>query len=141
MVFTQGFDESPFSTAFLASKAAPIITEGFEVFVHDVIDAMTTSPFLIVVLFSLTLMSIGFLLVLSPKYVGNIFSNALLESISEIRSCGRFGPAIDGTTVDRSSSIFSENRGETSGLCHSPWSFAYFSTSSTCSAERPVSVR
>jgi hypothetical protein len=30
-------------------------------------------------------------------------------SESRIRSCGRLGPAIEGTTVDRSSSSFSEN--------------------------------
>ena len=43
------------------------MTEGFEVFVHDVMDAITTSPFLMVVLFSLTLISIAFFEVLSPK--------------------------------------------------------------------------
>ena len=96
------------------------MTEGFEVFVHDVMDAITTSPFLMVVLFSLTLISIAFFEVLSPKYVGKTFSNAFLESDSDIRSCGRLGPAIDGTTVDRSNSIFSEKRGVFSGLCHKP---------------------
>ena len=49
VVFTQGFEVSPFSTAFLARSAAPIMTEGLEVFVQEVIEAMTTSPFLIVV--------------------------------------------------------------------------------------------
>src|SRR5882757_9201029 len=44
VVLTHGLLESPFSTAFLASSAAPIITYGFEVFVHDVIAAMTTAP-------------------------------------------------------------------------------------------------
>ena len=34
----------PFSTAFLASSAAPIITDGFEVLVHEVIAAITTAP-------------------------------------------------------------------------------------------------
>ena len=117
------------------------MTEGFDVFVHDVIEAITTSPFLIVVDFSFTLISIAFFAVLSPKYVGKTFSKALLESESEIRSCGRLGPAIDGTTVERSSSMCSENLGEISGLCHKPCSFAYCSTSSTCSALRPVSLR
>ena len=107
------------------------MTEGFDVFVHDVIDAITTSPFLMVVLFSLTLMSIALFAVLSPKYVGKTFSKALLESDSEIRSCGRLGPAIEGTTVDRSNSMFSEKRGEISGLCHKPCNFAYCSTSAT----------
>ena len=36
---------------------------------------------------------------------------ASFASVSAIRSCGRFGPAIDGTTVDRSSSSRSLNRG------------------------------
>src|SRR4051794_35808067 len=43
-VFTHGFTSSPASTAFFASKPAPSITYGFEVFVHDVIAAMTTAP-------------------------------------------------------------------------------------------------
>ena len=34
----------PFSTAFLASNAAPIITDGLDVLVHDVIAAMVTAP-------------------------------------------------------------------------------------------------
>ena len=32
------------------------------------------------------------------------------------RSCGRFGPAIDGTTVERSSSRYSENAGSRDGV-------------------------
>ena len=39
-VLTQGLTVSPRSTAFLASSAAPIITDGFEVLVHDVIEAI-----------------------------------------------------------------------------------------------------
>ena len=67
VVLTQGLLLNPFSTAFLASKAAPIITDGFEVFVHEVIDAITTSPFVTVVGFPFTLTSILFWLVLSEK--------------------------------------------------------------------------
>src|SRR3954467_6632978 len=44
VVLTQGLRSRPFSTAFLASRAAPIITDGFEVLVHEVIDAMVTAP-------------------------------------------------------------------------------------------------
>ena len=44
VVLTHGLRCSPFSTAFLASRAAPIITEGLEVLVHDVIAAITTAP-------------------------------------------------------------------------------------------------
>ena len=98
--------ELDLSTAFLANSAAPIMTDGFEVFVHEVMEAITTSPFFMVVLLSLTFISIAFLDVLSPKYVGKTFSKAFLESEREIRSCGRLGPAIDGTTVERSNLTF-----------------------------------
>ena len=43
-VFTHGFERSPFLTALRARSPAPIITDGFEVLVHDVIAAITTSP-------------------------------------------------------------------------------------------------
>src|ERR1700712_5736281 len=43
-VFTHGLEVRPFSTALRASSAAPSITEGFEVLVHDVIAATTTAP-------------------------------------------------------------------------------------------------
>ncbi len=44
LVFTQGLLLSPRSTAFFASRPAPIITLGFDVFVQLVIAAMTTAP-------------------------------------------------------------------------------------------------
>src|SRR5439155_1122575 len=44
VVFTYGFTVRPRSTAFFASRPAAIITDGFEVFVHEVIAAMTTEP-------------------------------------------------------------------------------------------------
>src|SRR5580765_6585377 len=44
LVFTNGFTVSPRSTAFRASRPAPIMTDGFDVFVHDVIAAITTAP-------------------------------------------------------------------------------------------------
>ena len=43
-VFTQGADFRPFATALRASRPAPNITAGFEVFVHEVIAAMMTAP-------------------------------------------------------------------------------------------------
>src|SRR3954467_1499782 len=43
-VFTHGLRVRPRSTAFLASSAAPIITDGLEVFVQDVIAAIATAP-------------------------------------------------------------------------------------------------
>ena len=50
VVLTHGLLLRPFSTAFLASSAAPIITNGLEVFVQEVIAAMTTWPWSTVVL-------------------------------------------------------------------------------------------
>ena len=44
VVFTQGRLCRPRSTAFLASSAAPIITDGLDVLVHEVMAAMTTAP-------------------------------------------------------------------------------------------------
>src|SRR4051812_1755825 len=44
VVLTHGLRSRPASTAFLASSAAPTITDGFDVFVHDVMAAMTTAP-------------------------------------------------------------------------------------------------
>src|SRR5215471_14775932 len=44
VVLTHGLAVRPRSTALRASRAAPIITCGFEVLVQDVIDAITTAP-------------------------------------------------------------------------------------------------
>ncbi|CAB4745785.1 unannotated protein [freshwater metagenome] len=60
VVFTHGLLDSPFSTAFFANKPAPIITLGFEVFVQEVIDAITTAPFEIALSLPLRLKATGF---------------------------------------------------------------------------------
>ncbi len=44
VVFTHGLLSRPRSTARLATSAAATMTVGLEVFVHDVIAAMTTAP-------------------------------------------------------------------------------------------------
>src|SRR6478735_11326495 len=44
VVLTQGLVVRPRSTAFLASSAAPSITEGLDVLVQLVIEAITTAP-------------------------------------------------------------------------------------------------
>src|SRR5256885_16055290 len=44
VVFTHGLRSRPASTALRASSAAPIITDGLEVLVHEVMAAMTTEP-------------------------------------------------------------------------------------------------
>src|SRR6478735_4036103 len=44
VVFTHGLTARPLLTALRASRAAPIMTVGLDVFVHEVIAAMTTAP-------------------------------------------------------------------------------------------------
>ena len=44
LVLTHGGTSSPRSTAFLAKRPAPSITEGLEVLVQLVMAAMTTAP-------------------------------------------------------------------------------------------------
>ena len=44
VVLTQGLTVRPLFTAFRASSAAPSITDGLDVLVHEVIEAMTTAP-------------------------------------------------------------------------------------------------
>ena len=44
VVLTHGLRVRPFSTAFFASSAAATITDGLDVFVHDVIAAIATAP-------------------------------------------------------------------------------------------------
>ena len=44
LLLTQGLVSSPRSTAFLARRPAPIMTDGLEVLVQLVIAAMTTAP-------------------------------------------------------------------------------------------------
>src|SRR4051812_4323482 len=44
LVFTWWGTSSPSSTDLRARSPAPSITDGFEVFVHDVMAAMTTAP-------------------------------------------------------------------------------------------------
>ncbi len=45
---TQGFEVRPFCAAFRARMPAAIMTDGFDVFVHDVIAAIATAPWSIV---------------------------------------------------------------------------------------------
>ena len=46
------------------------------------------------------------------------------HSVIATRSCGRFGPAMEGTTVPRSSSRYSENAGSRDASCQRPCSLA-----------------
>src|SRR5215510_12451882 len=127
-VLTQGFTSRPLATALRARSPAPIITLGFEVLVQDVIAAISTSPWPRSWLRPSTgnrcdppalakFLSSGAVAIdgcnsktslppPSPALL-NSFVIALakpdLTSLSAIRSCGRLGPASDGSTEDSSS--------------------------------------
>ncbi|OPX59816.1 MAG: hypothetical protein A4E29_01213 [Methanomassiliicoccales archaeon PtaB.Bin134] len=87
-----GFGRNPRSTAFLASSPAAIITDGLEVLVQEVMEAMSTSP---------SLISSPFL---GPPCFAIISRKLSLTLESSMRSWGRFGPASDLSIVERSSS-------------------------------------
>ena len=67
--------------------------------------------------------------------------NARFASRRGTRSCGRRGPASDGSTEERSRSTTCEYVAGSSGSCQSAFSLQYASTSATRSAERPVRRR
>src|SRR3954452_21109812 len=74
----------------------------------------------------------------------NVWSDSkklCFASRSGTRSCGRRGPASDGSTSPRSSSTTWEYSGSTVGSCQNPFSLQYDSTSKTCASARPVSRR
>src|SRR5208283_3276228 len=127
VVLTQGFRLSPASTAFLASSAAPTMTDGLEVLVHEVMAAITTDPWSMVTVVpsssvawvaldglpagSSAIGSEAGKVSATPSscsdpgtYAVTASRKAFLASERATRSCGRFGPAIDGTMVDRSRS-------------------------------------
>ena len=152
-VFTHGLGFRPRAAALRASRPAPIITDGFDVFVHEVMAAITTCPWSSSV--SVPSASVTGVVAetrsaiwtppvsepaASPRssggcaascgavgsLAGNVSSsgsshesasgtkpssdmrNDALDSVSETRSCGRLGPAREGTTSARSSSSVSE---------------------------------
>src|SRR5688572_11508595 len=101
-VFTQGFEVRPFLTALRASRPAPIITLGLEVLVQEVMAAITTSPWPRSCLRPGT----GTRFDVSPAFLNSSLMAAAkpdFTSLSSTRSCGRFGPASDGSTEPRSS--------------------------------------
>src|SRR5262245_19196122 len=128
-VFTHGFTVRPFATALRASRPAPIITLGFDVLVHDVIAAITTSPwprscsrpstgcrrppgpalakFLSSGAVAIDGCSANTSLPLPSEPLLNSLSIAIVKldftSLSGTRSCGRFGPDSDGSTCESSS--------------------------------------
>src|SRR5580704_4275375 len=112
------------------------MTDGFDVLVQLVMAAITTEPSRIVDFDPLVAISAGFCaeLKVSRKF---FFTSGRL-----MRSCGRLGPAMEGTTLPRSSSKASEYSGSgESGVRNRPCALAYASTSAISSAERLVRRR
>ena len=68
-----------------------------------------------------------------------INSKFFFDSLSFTLSCGRFGPEILGTTVDRSNDKVSVNF--ISPLAHKPCSLEYVSTNFMFSSSRPDSLK
>src|SRR5713101_1101354 len=125
-VLTHGFTVRPLATALRASRPAPTMTEGFDVLVQDVIAAITTSPWprsclrpstgtrldapALAKSLSSEVASEGWRskmsLPPSPPLL-NSFTIAVAKpaftSLSATRSCGRLGPASEGSTCDSSS--------------------------------------
>ena len=109
---THGLLVSPFSTAFLATRPAAIITLGFEVFVQLVIAATTTAPWSTCEAHAGACTATAAAAPPPPPFFFGSASiaasdapNDVLASLSGTRSCGRRGPARLGSTVARSSSI------------------------------------
>ena len=94
---TQGFTLKPRFTAFLASSPAATITNGFEVLVQEVMAAITTSPWPRSKFLPLTGTRLPASAAL-PYSLSSASANAAAALVSGTRSCGRFGPAIDGST-------------------------------------------
>src|ERR1700758_1355292 len=88
-VLTQGLRFRPRSTAFLASRAAPTMTDGFDVFVQEVIAAMTTEPWSTAVVGpSSSVTWIGFAArVPSPEATGSDAGKVPARPLSRLASC------------------------------------------------------
>ena len=149
--------------AFCASRPAAIITDGFEVFVHDVIDAITTEPSsTCVARASFSSSTAVACVAFTGAGIGASFTGfgpaspatGTLPATGGIsptkdchtresgtRSCGRRGPATLDSTLERSTSMSSSYVGVTAPLRRNmPCAFVYCSTSGT-SSPRPVCSR
>src|ERR1700692_4459293 len=101
-VLTQGLTVNPLAAALRANSPAPIMTLGLDVLVHDVMAAITTSPWPR----SWLRPSTGSRLPISaplPNSLSSEVAKPCLRSFNATRSCGRLGPASDGSTCDSSS--------------------------------------
>src|SRR5829696_528020 len=108
-VLTHGLRCRPRSTALRATRPAASITDGFDVFVQDVMAAIVTAPWSSVTS-SPEARCTGVGVEVAPVDRSDA-ANLILAPSSGHRAWGRGGPAIDGTTVDRSSSTVSLKRG------------------------------
>ncbi len=148
LVLTHGLTSSPASTAFFARSPAASITDGFDVFVQLVIAAITTEPWPTDSPSSRTGGASGSIVpsvstatseeppssTHRPTSVGfgsgsrpsrNAATNEPQTPCRGTRSCGRFGPATEGTIADRSSSRTSLKTGSGSPSARKrPCSFA-----------------
>ena len=107
-VLTLGLTLRPNSTAFLATRPAAISTLGLEVLVQEVMAAIRISPFCRVrslpsISYSSVKVSEFLLKPSSDEDLENSSSKVDLTSVSLIKSCGRFGPATEGTIELKSS--------------------------------------
>src|SRR5690348_16546822 len=101
LVFTHGLLRSPFSTAFLATRPAPIITDGLDVLVQLVIAAIATAPcessmaWFWILTSALACAAMGAVPALDffSRKVFSEFCQAVLACFREILSCGLVGPA------------------------------------------------
>jgi hypothetical protein len=92
--------------------------------VHEVMAAMTTSPWP-TSKFSPSTGTRAFGASALPNSPARLSANLAADSVSSTRSCGRLGPASDGSTDDRSSSRVSVKVGSaTPGSHHRPCSLA-----------------
>src|SRR5205085_7843645 len=130
-VLTHGLTVSPRATAAFASRPAPSSTDGFDVFVQLVIAAITTAPWpsgnvprSVVACFCTAMLpgagappslahastAAASQPALSPRMPPTALRHARRLDFNGTRSCGRAGPASDGSTVPRSSDTVSEKR-------------------------------
>src|SRR5699024_3983735 len=147
-VFTKSGTVNPFSTAFFASRPAPNITYGLDVFVQEVIAAIATAPVFITDFSPV----VGFVISTSlsnsdlskpkpwfPAGAVTAVTNFSCISPNAIRSCGRFGPARLDSNSDKLISTVSVYSGSfISAEDQKLFSLQYFSTNAICSSGRPV---
>jgi hypothetical protein len=100
---------NPFSDAFLHSIAACIMTSGLDVFVQEVIAAITTEPCfkvyslpLVVILTVFDICSGATSKPLKPFLAGMHLSKSDFMSFSKTLSCGLLGPDRHGSTLLKS---------------------------------------